>query len=379
MKIFVVCHFGLYQDLSSSFVHNQIREYVREGHSVRVLVPNALGKPDRAGARLGPVLNISRVDGVEIYDLRFFSASGRGRKEFNARSAIAAIRLQWGKIFKDFTPDIIHAHTLGFDSRIGAFLKQKFRCPLVVTTHGGDTARPLARGEGDLLRSYCADADRITAVSGPLKAQLESCGTDVPIDVIHNGFIPRQPMEIQKDPFRLIQVGHLIESKHFDITIRALAALKPQYPQLKLTIVGQGHLRPNLEALCAGLGVEDCVEFTGQLPNEEVFARMCGASYFVMASHPEGFGIVYLEAMAAGCLAFGTEGEGIADIIESGENGYLVPKDDFDSVTFILDYCLSHPEETARLAARGQEIARSMTWAESSRKYLKLFDALLKD
>ena len=120
MNIFVVCHFGLYQDLSSSFVHNQIREYVREGHSVRVLVPNALGKPDRAGARLGPVLNISRVDGVEIYDLRFFSASGRGRKEFNARSAIAAIRLQWGKIFKDFTPDIIHAHTLGFDSRIGS-------------------------------------------------------------------------------------------------------------------------------------------------------------------------------------------------------------------------------------------------------------------
>jgi glycosyltransferase involved in cell wall biosynthesis len=316
---------------------------------------------------------------VEIVDVRYLSASGRGRKFFNHESAIAAIRLHRKAILGSFTPDIIHAHTLGLDSRIGVWLKGQFGCPLVVTTHGTDTMRPLKAGEGDILRADCSACDSLVAVSGPLKESLASCGTDVPIEVIHNGFIPREPVTTEKDPFRIIQVGHLIESKHFDITIRAFAALKPQFPELKLTVVGQGHLRPNLEKLCEGLGVADSVTFTGQIPNEEVFQRMCEASYFVMASHPEGFGIVYLEAMAAGCLVFGTEGQGIADIIESGENGYLVPPNDAESVAFMLEYCLNHPAEAAAMAARGQTLASSMTWAQASSQYLSLFQSILKN
>lgn len=376
MNIFVVCHFGLYQELSSSFVHNQIREYAAQGHRVRVLVPIPLGKADRKGSRFGKFLNISRVDGVEIYDLRYLSASGRGRKHFNGSSAIASLKLHYGKILADFSPDVIHAHTLGLDSQIGAWLKNKLRCPLIVTTHGGDTARPMARGEGALLKEYCESADRIIAVSRPLAELLGSCGTDTPIEVIHNGFIPRTQEAAQKDPFALIQVGHLIESKRFDVTIRAFAALKPKFPQLTLTIVGRGHLREALESLCKELGVADSVEFTGQIPNEEVFSRMCRASYFVMASHPEGFGIVYLEAMAAGCVAIGTEGQGIADIIESGENGFLVPPDDPERIAEILESCLNDPEKTAKIAANGQSLARSMTWSSTSKKYLSLFETL---
>ena len=378
MNILAVCHFGLYEDLNASFVHNQIREYVTQGHRVRCIVPIPLGKPGRSGSKFGPAVAKTTADGVDIVDVRYLSASSRGRKSFNHKSAVAAIRLREKTIFDGFTPDIIHAHTLGLDSRIGVWLKEKFRCPLVVTTHGSDTVRPLKAGEGDILRADCRACDSLVAVSGPLKQTLASCGTDVPIQVIHNGFIPREPVTAEKDPFGIIQVGHLIESKHFDITIRAFAALKPQFPELKLTVVGQGHLRPNLEKLCEGLGVADSVTFTGQIPNEEVFGRMCRASYFVMASHPEGFGIVYLEAMAAGCLAFGTEGQGIADIIESGENGYLVPPNDAEAVAFMLEYCLNNPAEAAAMAARGQEKARSMTWAECSRKYLQLFESLCK-
>lgn len=377
MNIFVVCHFGLYQDLSSSFVHNQIREYAAQGHRVRVLVPIPLGKADRKGSRFGNFLSVSCVDGVEIYDLRYFSASGRGRKHFNGNSAIAALKLRYGKILGDFPPDVIHAHTLGLDSQIGAWLKQKLGCPLIVTTHGGDTARPMARGETGLLKEYCAAADAIVAVSTPLAELLKSCGTDTPIEVIHNGFIPRTPEFTQKDPFALIQVGHLIESKRFDMTIRAFSALKPKFPQLTLTIVGQGHLRESLQNLCRELGVVDSVAFTGPIPNEEVFSRMCRASYFVMASHPEGFGIVYLEAMAAGCITVGTEGQGIADIIESGENGFLVPPDDPGKIAEILENCLKNPDTAAKIAANGQQTAQSMTWANTSQKYISLFASIL--
>ena len=378
MNILAVCHFGLYEELSSSFVHNQIREYAAQGHRIRCIVPIPLGKRGRTGSKFGPAVAKTTVDGVEIVDVRYISTSGRGRKSFNHNSAIAAIRLNAGKIFEDFTPDIIHAHTLGLDSRIGAWLKTKFSCPLVVTTHGSDTVRPLKSGEGHILKADCQPCDALTAVSGPLKEKLASCGTATPIEVIHNGFIPREVTGAERDEFGIIQVGHLIESKHFDTTIRSLARLKDRYPKLHLTVVGQGHLRESLQALAAELGVADRVEFTGAIPNEEVFRRMCQNRFFVMVSKPEGFGIVYLEAMAAGCLTVGTEGQGIADILKSGENGFLAEAENDAQVADILAEMLENPEKCEKIAKNGQALARSMTWAEASRKYIQLFNTLIQ-
>lgn len=376
MNIFVVCHYSLYEDLASSFVHNPTREYAKLGHRVRVIVPIAYGKADRAGRKFSRPLTRTMVDGVELFDLRYISLSSRGGDGFNHRSAIFALQTQLGQLLKDFAPDIIHAHTLGFDSSIGAWLKEKLGCPLVVTTHGGDTARRIQKGMLPQLKDYCDRADHIVSVSNPTAQLLATCGTKTPITTIHNGFVPRTAEAGERDPFGLIQVGHLIPSKHFDTTIQAFSLLKDKYPTMTLTLVGQGHLRSALENLCRELGIADRVIFTGQIPNEEVFSRMCKASFFVMASHPEGFGIVYLEAMAAGCAVIGTEGQGIGDIIESGKNGWLVPADTAEKIADIIDFSLQNPEKHAQIAQTGQTLALSMTWASCAQKYLALFETL---
>lgn len=376
MNILVVCHFSLYEDLGASFVHNPVREYVRLGHRVRVIAPIAFGKTDRAGRKISRPLTRTEVDGVDIFDLRYFSLSNRGGDGFNQKSAIFALQTQLGKILKDFTPDVIHAHTLGFDSTLGGWLKEKLGCPLVVTTHGGDTTRRIQKGMLSQLKGYCDQADHIAAVSNQLSDLLRTCGTVTPITTIHNGFVPRTVEAGQRDPYGLIQVGHLIPSKHFDTTIHAFALLKDKYPAMSLTLVGQGRLRQNLEELCRELGISDRVCFTGQIPNEEVFARMRASSFFVMASYPEGFGIVYLEAMAAGCTVIGTEGQGIADIIDSGKNGYLVSPDDPEKIARIIDHSLENPDIHKKIAETGQTLARSMTWENCSRKYIALFETL---
>ena len=377
MNILVVSEFGLYGELSCSFVHSQTREYAAQGHRVRVIIPNGVGKVGRNGGRVEKPLLISQIDGVELYDLRYVTLSKYGSKYFNTNSAIAAVRLQWNRIFKDFKPDVIHAHTLGFDSEIGAWIKKKLGCPLVVTTHGSDTNVPLEKGQTDLLKTCCDHADAVVAVSNQLKERLKTCGTHTPITAIYNGFVqyPR-PANVVRNPYSMIQVSNLIPIKRVDVTIRAFAKLREKWPEMTLTVVGDGPLRTSLEELCQQLGVSGSVRFLGQLPNEEVFARLCESTFFVMVSKPEGFGIVYLEAMAAGCIAIGTEGQGIADLIDHGVNGFLVPADEADRVAELVDHCLREPESAGKIAAEGQKCASALTWDKNVAEYLKIFKQL---
>lgn len=104
---------------------------------------------------------------------------------------------------------------------------------------------------------------------------------------------------------------------------------------------------------------------------------MAACQFFVMPSHPEGFGIVYLESMANGCITIGTEGEGIADLIHSGENGFLVPADDPDSIVQVIEWCLANPEKAAAIAERGRQDALALTWERNAAQYLALFQTLL--
>lgn len=373
MNILVVCYYGLYQDLSCSFVHAQAREYVRLGHRVRVLVPIPYGKRDWDGSRLSA--SPRRADGVELVPLRYLTLSKYGEKGFNTKSAVLALRPRLGRLLAGFSPDVIHAHTLGFNSQVGAWLKGRLGCPLVVTTHGSDTSIPVEQGRAAELKPFCDAADRIVAVSSALADKLRTCGTKTPISVVLNGFQPRfLPKDTPKGPLSFIQVGNLLEQKRFHVTIRAFAAIRERHGEASLTIIGQGPERDALTALCRELGVETAVRFLGQVPNETVLAEMAKAQFFCMPSVREGFGIVYLEAMASGCVTIGTEGEGIADLIVSGENGFLVPPDDPEAIVRVVEGCLRDPADTAAVSEWGKRDARELTWERNAWQYVKVFE-----
>lgn len=378
MNILVVCHSGLYQDLTASFVHNQVKEYAALGHQVRVIIPLPFGKqlpfPSAEG---GPLLKRGAADGVELFYLRFLSLSNFGKRRFNTPSAIAAVRLHLSSILKGFVPDVIHAHTLGLDSGIGAWLKGQLGCPLVVTTHGSDTFVPFNKGERSILKQLADHADHLVCVSTLLKRRMEECGVSVPMSIILNGFQVSNPSACtEKQPVSIIQAGYLVARKKADVTIRALASLRERHPDASLDIVGSGSELSRFQALCSELGVADAVHFHGFLPNPETLEKMAKSRFFVMPSINEGFGIVYLEAMANGCVTVGTEREGIADLIVSGENGFLVPPDDPDAIVRVVEWCLDHPEEASAIAERGRRDAVGLTWGKNAAQYIELFQSL---
>jgi glycosyltransferase involved in cell wall biosynthesis len=131
------------------------------------------------------------------------------------------------------------------------------------------------------------------------------------------------------------------EQKALDVLIRAFPEVSRKHPSIRLTLVGAGHLRREMETLARSLGIGDRVEFLGPKSRREVAQLLRGCEVFVLPSRSETFGIVILEAMAYEKPIVATSVGGIPEIIESGKNGVLVEPDDpaalSEAITAVLD------------------------------------------
>ncbi|MEL6160463.1 MAG: glycosyltransferase family 4 protein [Cyanobacteria bacterium J06623_5] len=119
--------------------------------------------------------------------------------------------------------------------------------------------------------------------------------------------------------------------KGVDVTIRALPKIAQAFPNVKYVVIGRGDDQPRLAKLAAELGVEASVVFAGFVPDEDLIDHYRLADVYVMPSK-EGFGIVYLEAMACGVPVIAGDDDGSADPVQDGRVGWQVPHRDPEAV-----------------------------------------------
>lgn len=119
--------------------------------------------------------------------------------------------------------------------------------------------------------------------------------------------------------------------KGVDVTIRALPAILRAFPDVKYLVIGRGDDQPRLARLAAEMGVADRVIFAGFVPTEALVDHYRLADAYVMPSQ-EGFGIVYLEAMACGVPVLAGDDDGSADPLQDGRLGWPVPHRDPEAV-----------------------------------------------
>ena len=128
----------------------------------------------------------------------------------------------------------------------------------------------------------------------------------------------------------LLTVGRLISSepgKGVDAVIRALPEVLKHSPDLLYVVIGEGDLKPHLEKLAQDSAVQDHVLFAGQQTAENLRRYYSRADLYVMPSRQEGFGLVFLEAMASGKPVMAANFGGAAEIIQEGRTGFLVDPD----------------------------------------------------
>lgn len=146
------------------------------------------------------------------------------------------------------------------------------------------------------------------------------------LKIVHCGVEPHLFEQVQHtgNGSRLLYVGRLSAAKGLPILLNSLATLRSQYPQLQLTVVGDGEDRVELQTLSQNLNLGEVVDFVGYKSQAEVREVMQQTDVFVLPSFAEGVPVSLMEAMAAGVPVVTTRIAGISELVEDGVSGYLV-------------------------------------------------------
>jgi phosphatidyl-myo-inositol dimannoside synthase len=224
--------------------------------------------------------------------------------------------------------------------------------PYTVLTYGKEVWEPLAPAKQQALQA----ADRIWTISRYSRDQLCAANAIAPeqvdflfcaVDAQRFQPAPKSADLVAKyglaDSRVIVTVARLWSGdpyKGVDVTIRALPQIVAQYPQVKYLVVGRGDDQPRLAQLAADLGVSDRVVFAGFVATADLVDHYNLADAYVMPSQ-EGFGIVYLEAMACGKPVLSGDADGSADPLQDGQLGWRVPYRDPEAVAVALRAMLS--------------------------------------
>jgi glycosyltransferase involved in cell wall biosynthesis len=149
----------------------------------------------------------------------------------------------------------------------------------------------------------------------------------------------------------ILCVAHLYPRKNVEQLLDAMALLPGP---AALRVVGTGPERGRLETRARSLGVESRVAFLGHVPFDTLAAEYRRADLFCLPSRQEGFGIVFLEAMAAGLPVVAARAAAVPGVVSDGEDGILVSPDSPAELAAVLGRLLSEPAERQRLGEIGR-------------------------
>jgi glycosyltransferase involved in cell wall biosynthesis len=274
------------------------------------------------------------------------------------------------KLIDNKQPDILHLHGYGATTfgRIAAAMRQ---IPTILHEHANLTDTPWFQKIADrLLEPYTDIAMAVSKSTADFvihsrqipASKVKVVYLGVPLDEFSR---PRSADEIAAarhelgvgpDEFAIGTVTRLHESKGNAFLVDAAAHVVAVRPDARFVLVGEGPLRPDLEAQAARLGLGDRFIFAG-------FRRDAGRtlSAFDLTVFPslwEGTPLTAFEALAAGKPIVATDADGLLDILTDGHDAAIVPKGDAEALAAKILWTIDHPGDRARLAAAARESGR---------------------
>jgi glycosyltransferase involved in cell wall biosynthesis len=285
-----------------------------------------------------------------------FTGSDRSKARFAATAVRAARRkaklvvaghpnlgsvVQAMKVLAPDMKSIICTHGVDVWEPLSALRRRALRHADLVLAPSRDTAEQVIAQQG-------VARDRTRVLPWALDPQFES--------FVSAGSRPSLPENFPRGRV-ILTVGRWLAAERYkgmDTLITALPRLLMGWPELQLVLVGTGDDRLWLEDFAEKNGVERHVHFLTGLSYSELAACYSACEVFALPSRGEGFGLVYLEAMACGKPVIGGAHGGAPEIIQDGVTGYLVPHGDPIQLATALHAILTDPVHAKEMGARGK-------------------------
>jgi glycogen synthase len=297
---------------------------------------------------------------------------------------------------KHGAPDVIHVHDwLTVSAGVG--VKHLLRRPLAMTFHSTEAARSSGShsAESAMVEGIewwgSFEAAKVVAVSGWMKSEVISRFKTPPEKVVEipnavdvtkferpvDAEFTRAKWSVQPGERLITAVGRLTAQKGFDDLIRAFPAILKSVPESRLLIVGDGYMKGELQTLAAAEKVGSRTTFAGFVSDSELVEAMKSSDVVAVPSRFEPFGIITLEAMAAGVPVVVSRVGGLAETVEDGVDGLEVEPNDPPSIAEAIVRLLSDGTLAARLAAKGREKAKAYNWESSAKRTVETYKAAI--
>jgi glycosyltransferase involved in cell wall biosynthesis len=178
--------------------------------------------------------------------------------------------------------------------------------------------------------------------------------------------------DVSVDEPTVLAVAHMYPRKSLDVLLRALALLPDRWQHLHLRLVGVGPEEQRLRAAARRLGLGRRVTFLGHVSRARLAAEYRSCTLFCLPSRQEGFGIVFLEAMAAGKAVVACRAGAVPEVVRHGETGVLVGPADPAALADAITQLLDNPAQRAALGAAGLEHVRAYDAALVAQRFLQV-------
>ena len=252
----------------------------------------------------------------------------------------------------------LHSHFANSGATVGMLAAHFLQIPWSLTLHGiSETDYPAGLLLGDKLTRAkfvaCASwfiraqAMRLAPMDAWSKLRVVRCAVDI-------AALPRPLRDHAKAPVELVSVGRMSAEKGQLGLIDTLARMVEKGVDVRLTLVGDGPLRPSIEAAIVHRGLSDRVRITGALAESETLMKIASCDAFVLPSLMEGLPVVLMEAMALGKPVVAPHIAGIPELVEHGITGLLFRPGDWADLAKKTLQVTKNTAGAAKMGSRGR-------------------------
>jgi glycogen(starch) synthase len=317
-------------------------------------------------------------NGIPVYRLPFFTALAD-----RDAAGMISLRRRVAALKREFAPELIHIHNFGLSILFHLETADASTAPMLFTATleilpGADT------GPDTLLRRTLGAAAWVTGVSSDTLAQVRARAPETVSrsSVIFNGLdlpaLLSKPLPTERP--RLLCLGRLQTQKGFDLALSALPAVLDRFPEVRLTIAGDGPERAALERGASELKLTGFVDFIGWVSPDKVPELINTATIVLMPSRWEGFGLVALEAGLLARPVIATRVGGLPEVIADGETGILMESENSRALADAIMLLLADPEKAARIGQAARRRAQELfSWERCVAAYDTLYRRLTQE